>query len=46
MTMEQQNNNGTGNDSAGVLPMDTGVTANGVHGNEIECLSRHSAHFI
>ncbi len=31
--MEQQNNTAGLNDIAGVLPMDTGVTVNGVHGN-------------
>jgi hypothetical protein len=30
--MEQQNNTAALNDSAGVLPMDTGATVNGVHG--------------
>lgn len=30
--MDQQNNAATLNDSAGVLPMDTGATYNGVHG--------------
>jgi len=29
--MEQQNNIAGLNDTAGVLPMDTGVTINGIH---------------
>jgi hypothetical protein len=33
--MEQQNNTGALNDAAGVLPMDTGVTVNGIHGKQI-----------
>jgi hypothetical protein len=31
----EQNNTAALNESAGVLPMDTGVTVNGVHGKEI-----------
>jgi len=33
--MEQQNNTAALNDTAGVLPMDTGVTINGIYGKEI-----------
>lgn len=33
--MEQQNNSAVVNDTAGVLPMDAGVTANGIHGKDI-----------
>ena len=32
--MEQQNNIAAINDPAGVLPMDTGVTVNGIHGRK------------
>ncbi len=35
--MEQQNNTAALNDIAGVLPMDTGVIVNGIHGIEIFC---------
>ena len=33
--MEQKNNAGSLNDSAGVLPMDNGATFNGIQGKEI-----------
>jgi hypothetical protein len=32
--MEQHNNITALNDAAGVLPMDTGVTVNGIHGKQ------------
>jgi hypothetical protein len=32
--MDQQNNAAVLNDTAGVLPMDTGATVNGIHGKK------------
>ncbi len=44
--MEQQNNTGALNDAAGVLPMDTGVTVNGIHGKQILFLLKEQIIFF
>ena len=44
--MEQQNNNAGLNEIAGVLPMDTGVTVNGVHGKQKSFLFSSDQHLI